>query len=55
MSSQEYDYLLKIVTNQTEGLVCCMVAFVYTKGIQLTAAHSDGRYSDLTQEEVHHL
>ena len=32
-----------------------MEAFLYTKGIQLTAAHSGGRYSDLTQEEVQHL
>ena len=29
-----------------------MVAFLYTEGIQLTAAHSGGRCSDLTQEEV---
>ena len=28
---------------------------IFTKGIQLTAAHSGGRYSDLTQEEVQHL
>ena len=32
-----------------------MEAFLYTEGIQLTAAHSGGRYSDLTQEEVQHL
>ena len=32
-----------------------MEAFLYTKGIQLTAAHSGGRCSDLTQEEVQHL
>ena len=32
-----------------------MVAFLYTEGIQLTAAHSGGRCSDLTQEEVQHL
>ena len=31
-----------------------MVAFLYTEGIQLTAAHSGGRCSDLTQEEVQH-
>ena len=29
-----------------------MEAFLYTEGIQLTVAHSGGRYSDLTQEEV---
>ena len=33
----------------------CMVAFLYTEGIQLTAAHSGGRCSDLTQEEVLYL
>ena len=27
-----------------------MVAFLYSEGIQLTAAHSGGRYSDLAQE-----
>ena len=27
-----------------------MVVFLYTEGIQLIAAHSGGRYSDLTQE-----
>ena len=32
-----------------------MEAFLYTEGIQLTAAHSGGRCSDLTQEEVQHL
>ena len=32
-----------------------MVAFLYTEGIHLTAAHSGGRCSDLTQEEVQHL
>ena len=32
-----------------------MVAFLYTEGIQLTAAHTGGRCSDLTQEEVQHL
>ena len=32
-----------------------MEEFLYTDGIQLTAAHSGGRYSDLTQEEVQHL
>ena len=32
-----------------------MEAFLYTEGIQLTAAHSGGRYFDLTQEEVQHL
>ena len=32
-----------------------MVAFLYTKGIQLTAARSGGRCSDLTQEEVQNL
>ena len=32
-----------------------MVAFLYTEGIQLTAAHSGGRCSDLTQEELQHL
>ena len=32
-----------------------MVAFLHTEGIQLTAAHSGGRCSDLTQEEVQHL
>ena len=32
-----------------------MVAFLYTEGIQLTAAHPGGRCSDLTQEEVQHL
>ena len=31
-----------------------MVAFLYTKGIQLTVAHSGARCSDLTQEEVQH-
>ena len=31
-----------------------MVAFLYTEGIQLAAAHSGGRLSDLTQEEVQH-
>ena len=30
-------------------------AFLYTEGIQLTAAHSGGRCSNLTQEEVQHL
>ena len=29
-----------------------MVAYLYTEGIQLTAAHSGGRCSDLTQENV---
>ena len=29
-----------------------MVEFLYTEGIQLTAAHSGGRSSDLAQEEV---
>ena len=32
-----------------------MEEFLYTKGIQPTAAHSGGRCSDLTQEEVQHL
>ena len=32
-----------------------MVAFLYTEGIQQTAAHSGSRYTDLTQEEVQHL
>ena len=32
-----------------------MEAFLFTEGIQLTATHSGGRYSDLTQEEVQHL
>ena len=32
-----------------------MVAFLFTEGIQLTAAHSGGRCPDLTQEEVQHL
>ena len=32
-----------------------MVTFLYTEGIQLTVAHSVGRCSDLTQEEVQHL
>ena len=32
-----------------------MVAFLYAEGIQLTAAHSGGRCSDFTQEEVQHL
>ena len=32
-----------------------MEAFLYTEGIQLTAAHSGGRCTDLTQEEVQHL
>ena len=31
-----------------------MVAFLYTEGIRLTAAHSGGRYSDFRQEEVQH-
>ena len=31
-----------------------MVAVLYTEGIQLTAAHSGGRCSDLTQKEVQH-
>ena len=30
-----------------------MEAFLYTEGIQLTAAHSGGRCSDLTQEVQH--
>ena len=30
-----------------------MVAFSYTEGIQLTAAHSGGRYSDLTHKYIH--
>ena len=29
-----------------------MVAFLYTEGIQLTAAHSGGRCSDLNQEVI---
>ena len=29
-----------------------MEEFLYTEGIQLTAAHSGGRYSDLTQVRV---
>ena len=33
----------------------CMLAFLYTEGIRLTAAHIGGRCSDLTQEEVQHL
>ena len=32
-----------------------MEAFLYTDGIQLTAAHADGRCTDLTQEEVQQL
>ena len=32
-----------------------MVAYLYTEGIQLTAAHSDGRYSDLIQEDLYLL
>ena len=32
-----------------------MEAFLYTEGIQLTAAHSGGRCSDLTQDDVQHL
>ena len=32
-----------------------MEAFLYSKGIQLTAAHSGGPCSDLTQDEVQHL
>ena len=32
-----------------------MEAFLYTEGIQLSAANSGGRCSDLTQEEVQHL
>ena len=32
-----------------------MEAFLYTEGIQLTATHSGGRCSNLTQEEVQHL
>ena len=32
-----------------------MEEFLYTEGIQVTAAHSGGRYFDLTQEEVQHL
>ena len=34
-----------------------LVAIIYTctKGIQLTAAHSGGRCSDLIQDEVQHL
>ena len=32
-----------------------MVAFLYTESIQLTAAHSGGGGSDLTQEEVQRL
>ena len=29
-----------------------MAVFLYTEGIQLTAAHSGGRCSDLTQEDA---
>ena len=32
-----------------------MEAFLYTEGIQLTAAHSGDRCTDLTQEEVQQL
>ena len=31
-----------------------MVSFLYTEGIQLTVAHSDGQCSDLTKKEVQH-
>ena len=31
-----------------------MVAFLYTEGIQLKAAYSGGRCSDLTQEKMQH-
>ena len=43
-----YDFL---VWNGMDG----MEAFFYTEGIRLTAAHSGGRCSDLTQEDVQHL
>ena len=47
-------YIMKYV-HKKKTLLDGMVAFLYTKGIQLTAAHSGGRCSVLTQEEVQHL
>ena len=45
----------EFVIKDLENFGTSMVAFLYTEGIQLTAAHSSGQCSDLTQEEVQHL
>ena len=43
--------------NKKNFLLCYhgMIAFLYTEGIQLTAAHSNVQCSNLTQDEVQHL
>ena len=50
--SMEFYNLNFVLSFQVSTLIMAwhgMEVFLYTEGIQLTAAHSGGRYSDLTQ------